>query len=191
MMLEQEASVTEPTYKRVCRVIADLAATDADRIGPGQSLGQKQTPNFYWHSQVKGAPLPAPIGFDSLDLVQLAMNLEEEFAITISDSEVDSRELDHVGGLVAFVQGKLDAKPKPRTYGDISPAIEEWCRKHPVPGIIPIPIPAESLNAMIAMMRAAETEIRRVTDITPIPPEAMKDALRETKEHFKRPGAEL
>ena len=110
----------EPTYKRVARVIADLAGLDADKIGPAQSLGQKQAPNFYWHSSVKGAPAdpPKPIGLDSLDLVQLAMNLEEEFGISISDEEVDAPALDHVGGLAAFIQGKVDAKPK--TYGDIA-----------------------------------------------------------------------
>lgn len=99
----------EPTYKRVCRVIAELAGTDADSIGPGQSLGQRQTPNFYWQSLVINSEPPKPIGFDSLDLVQLAMALEEEFDIAISDDEVDSPAIDHVGGLVAFVQGKLDA----------------------------------------------------------------------------------
>lgn len=154
--------MAEPTYKRVCRVIGELAGIDADGIGPGQSLGQRQTPNFYttdrwtpgakvrWVRSLERRPLavvdlpeltiasrfaplsvtlkecagivplgwldlvekpsePKPIGLDSLDLIQLAMGLEEEFDISISDAEVDDKRIDHVGGLVAFVQGKLDA----------------------------------------------------------------------------------
>jgi acyl carrier protein len=112
--------MTEQTHTRVSRVIARLAGIEAEDIGPGRSLGQRATPNFYSHDA-------KPIGFDSLDLIALAMELEGEFCITISDEEVDSPALDHVGGLVAFVQGKLDAKPK--TYGDLTPLLEAYFLK--------------------------------------------------------------
>lgn len=120
----------QQTYQRVCHVIAKMTLIEADKISPSQSLGQRQTPNHYWHCSVKGALPPQPIGFDSLDLVQLAMNLEEEFDISISDEEVDSPAIDHVGGLVAFVQGKLDAKP--RFYGDIAPQLAVLALSNPI-----------------------------------------------------------
>jgi hypothetical protein len=101
-----EAGLTEPTYKRVARVIGHLSGFDPETIGPGQSLGQKASANFYWHSPTP----PTPIGLDSLDLVQLTMELEQEFGIQISDDEADDMRINHVGGLVAFVQGKVDAR---------------------------------------------------------------------------------
>src|SRR4051812_11669365 len=113
--------MTAPTYKRVCQVIGTLAGIDPEKIAPAQALGPSPTPNFYWHNAVKGALEPTPIDLDSLDRVALAMQLEDEFGITITDDEVDDHALNHVGGLVAFVQGKLDAKP--RTYGDLLPAL--------------------------------------------------------------------
>jgi acyl carrier protein len=98
--------VAEQTYQRVCRVIGELAAIDPTGIGPGQSLGYEQTPNFYWNGETP----PKPLELDSLDLWQLIMALEEEFGISVSDAEAHEPSLDHVGGLVAFVQGKLDAR---------------------------------------------------------------------------------
>lgn len=114
------------TYSRVCRVIGDLAGIDPASIGPGQCLGYESSANFY----SKGA---RPLELDSLDRVTLAMKLEDEFKITLSDEEVDNPALDHVGGLVAFVQGKLDAKPQ--TYGDLAPALLAYCLEHPLPGV--------------------------------------------------------
>jgi acyl carrier protein len=42
---------------------------------------------------------------DSLDLVELVMALEEEFNITVEESELDG--VDTVGGAYALVTGKL------------------------------------------------------------------------------------
>jgi acyl carrier protein len=100
------------TYQRVCAVVGRVAGFDPATIGPAQCLGPTQTPNFY---DRQGAA--KPLELDSLDRVALAMELEDEFRIQITDDEVDSPQIDHVGGLVAFVQGKIDAQPK--TYGDL------------------------------------------------------------------------
>ena len=45
---------------------------------------------------------------DSLDLIELAMLLEDEFGINIPDRDVDTPELSTFGGLVSYVQGKVD-----------------------------------------------------------------------------------
>jgi acyl carrier protein len=116
----------EHTCQRVCRVIGALAGIDPDDIGPGQCLGYVATPNHY------ADPPAKPLELDSLDRVQLAMHLEDEFSIQITDDEADQPALDHVGGLVAFVQGKLDARgdrfqpfgvgipgAQPMVYGDL------------------------------------------------------------------------
>jgi acyl carrier protein len=47
---------------------------------------------------------------DSLDRVELAMLLEDEFSIQIPDDDVDNSALGTFGGLVAYVQGKIDAR---------------------------------------------------------------------------------
>lgn len=45
------------------------------------------------------------LGGDSLDMVELVMNLEEEFDIDISDSEYEP--IQTVGELVTLVEGKV------------------------------------------------------------------------------------
>lgn len=134
--------MAEQTYQRVCRVIGDLAGIDPAGIGPGQSLGYEQTPNFYWQPSTKhhqiGDPHPMrPLELDSLDLWSLIMSLEEEFDIEISDEDAHMPSLGHVGGLVAFVQGKLDARsllsfthePKPEiVYPATLPVPSNWMK---------------------------------------------------------------
>jgi acyl carrier protein len=51
-----------------------------------------------------------PLDLDSLDRIELAMQLEDEFSISISDSEVDSPNLGTVAGLVRFIEGKVETK---------------------------------------------------------------------------------
>jgi acyl carrier protein len=97
--------VAEQTYQRICRVIGELTGKDPSTIAPGQSLGYEQKPNIY------ASLVTQPLEIDSLDRVVLAMALEDEFSIAIPDDVVDDPALDHVGGLCAYVQGKLDAKP--------------------------------------------------------------------------------
>lgn len=53
------------------------------------------------------------LDLDSMDRVLLAMKLEEEFGIEIPDDDVDKGALGTFGGLVAYVQGRLDAKAHP------------------------------------------------------------------------------
>jgi acyl carrier protein len=96
--------VADQTYQRVSQVIADLVGCAPESIGPGQCLGYRQTTNLYASTETK------PLELDSLDRVSLAMKLEDEFHIEIPDAEVDDPAIDHVGGLVAFIQGKLDAR---------------------------------------------------------------------------------
>lgn len=93
------------TYTRVAKVIGDLAGIDPATIGPAWALGEKPLITVYDRSG--NAPV---LKLDSLDRITLAMTLEDEFGIAISDREVEDERLAHVGGLVAFVQGKLDAK---------------------------------------------------------------------------------
>lgn len=44
------------------------------------------------------------LDLDSLDLIQLAMKVEEEFEIELPDEEVDKPELGTVGGLLAYIE---------------------------------------------------------------------------------------
>jgi acyl carrier protein len=177
--------LTEPTYKRVCRVIGELTGIDPPGIGPGQNLGYEHRPNFYWQSLVINAEPPKPLELDSFDRIQLAMQLEEEFDILISDDEVDDLAIDHVGGLVAFVQGKLDAKPK--TYGEAQHLINAAMRNHmdamrQQPRISDAAEPAEPFGTSLVAsifdkLDKVREEIERVTGISQF--------------DLKRPGAEL
>lgn len=92
-------------WKRVCLVLGKYSGADPDEIGPGRSLGVEAKPNYY-DLEAKCAPL----NLDSLDLVEVKLALEDEFGIDITDDELDGEPLNHVGGLVAFIQGKADAK---------------------------------------------------------------------------------
>lgn len=47
---------------------------------------------------------------DSLDRIELAMKLEDEFGLEIPDGDVDKPALGTFGGLCAYVQGKIDAR---------------------------------------------------------------------------------
>ena len=51
-----------------------------------------------------------PLDLDSLDRVELAMLLEDEFNIEIPDEHVDKPELGTVAGLVRYVEGKVETK---------------------------------------------------------------------------------
>lgn len=66
------------------------------------------------------------VGFDSLDHVELMMELEEEFDIYISDEEWDKAIADSttVRGLVAFVEQEC-------AVGDGFDAVQEQPEKHP------------------------------------------------------------
>lgn len=53
--------------------------------------------------------LVTDLGADSLDIIELVMELEHEFGITISDNEVDSN-FTNVGHLIDFIQTKVNNK---------------------------------------------------------------------------------
>lgn len=55
-------------------------------------------------SSTKAPPLPADLGADSLDLVDLAMSVEDEFDIELSDEALEK--IKTVGDLVAFVEDR-------------------------------------------------------------------------------------
>jgi acyl carrier protein len=46
----------------------------------------------------------------SLDVLELFMRCEEEFGVEISDD--DSEQYETVGGLISYLQRKLDVEPK-------------------------------------------------------------------------------
>jgi acyl carrier protein len=48
---------------------------------------------------------------DSLDRVQLAMELEEEFDIVIPDEDVDRPELGRISGLTEYIERKIAPTP--------------------------------------------------------------------------------
>jgi acyl carrier protein len=58
--------------------------------------GARETP------VTEAAKLSEDLGFDSLDLVELAMDLEERFGVRISDSEIEAART--VGDLVTAVR---------------------------------------------------------------------------------------
>lgn len=53
------------------------------------------------------------------DLIETTIKIEREFNIDITDEETDKPALGTFGGLVAFVQGKLDADPDRKNYGTL------------------------------------------------------------------------
>jgi acyl carrier protein len=77
------------TYERVQALIAKHAGVPLEQVTPMAELDQ--------HLQL-----------DSLDRIELAMRLEEEFHIQISDEEVDEDRYGRVDGLVALVTDKLE-----------------------------------------------------------------------------------
>lgn len=55
--------------------------------------------------------LVADLGLDSLDRIQLAIELEKQFGIEIPDEDVDRPELGTIRGLIAYVEQKLAPPP--------------------------------------------------------------------------------
>lgn len=93
------------TISRISRIIADMTGLPTEEIHAGQALGTVPVPNFHDREGRQ-----TPLDLDSLDRIQLAMKIEDEFGIDLTDDEVDKPELAYVAGLAAFVQGKIDAK---------------------------------------------------------------------------------
>jgi acyl carrier protein len=63
--------------------------------------------DFSFHNETS---LERDLDLDSLDRIEIAMRVEDTFGIEIPDEDVDKRALGTLGGLTAYVQGKLDAR---------------------------------------------------------------------------------
>jgi acyl carrier protein len=79
----------EPTFDRVKRIIVDELSVKADDV-------------------VLDAAIQDDLGCDSLDAVELAMAIEDEFHIEVPDETVPS--LKTVGDIVSFIDQALAAK---------------------------------------------------------------------------------
>jgi acyl carrier protein len=51
------------------------------------------------------------LDLDSLDRIELAIGIGEEFGFDIPDDHVDRPELGTMGGLAAYVEGRLERQP--------------------------------------------------------------------------------
>jgi len=51
--------------------------------------------------------LDGDLGLDSLDRIQLAMDIEDALGLHIPDEDVDREELGTVGGLIEYVERRL------------------------------------------------------------------------------------
>ena len=47
------------------------------------------------------------LGFDSLDLINLFFQIEEEFVVTISEEEIESHGLSKIENLITIIEVKL------------------------------------------------------------------------------------
>lgn len=61
--------------------------------------------SFSIHNETK---LCADLNLDSLDLIELAMKIEDALGIEIPDDDVDNPTLGTFGGLCAYARGKMD-----------------------------------------------------------------------------------
>jgi len=77
-----------------------MTATPTDRILDVASRMSGRTANLE-------SRLRKDLALDSLDCIELAMQLEEEFGIDIPDADVDRPELGTIGGLVTYIEGRI------------------------------------------------------------------------------------
>lgn len=60
------------------------------------------------HDITDATPLgPTGLDLDSLDRIQVAVELEEAFGIEIPDDDVDDPRMGTAGGIVAYIEGRL------------------------------------------------------------------------------------
>lgn len=89
----------------VRRILAEFSGVPVEKIQLGTCLGQEAKPNE-WDPDGKSDPL----ALDSLDLISVAIALEERFDIELPDKDVDDPALSVVLGLVDHVARKVAAK---------------------------------------------------------------------------------
>lgn len=75
--------MNQEIFAKVKKVIVENLGVSEDRIVPEVSLLDQ-------------------LGADSLDLVELAMNLEDQFGVTIDDADIG--QLKTVGDVVAYIE---------------------------------------------------------------------------------------
>ncbi len=75
--------MNQEIFAKVKKVIVENLGVSEDRIVPEASLLDQ-------------------LGADSLDLVELAMNLEDQFGVTIDDADIG--QLKTVGDVVAYIE---------------------------------------------------------------------------------------
>ena len=76
------------TFEKIKKVIVDLLGVEAAKVTPDASFRED-------------------LGADSLDLVELIMEFEEQFGATISDEE--AQQLKTVGQVVDYVEKRMAA----------------------------------------------------------------------------------
>jgi acyl carrier protein len=76
------------TFEQVKKIIVDLLGVEADKVTPDASFRED-------------------LGADSLDLVELIMEFEEQFGATISDE--DAQQIKTVGQAVDYVEKRMVA----------------------------------------------------------------------------------
>ncbi len=75
---------TNNTAERVIAVIADVLECDVKDVSTSSRLES--------------------LGMDSLDAVQLVMELEDEFDITISEDDADAEDILTVGDIIRYIE---------------------------------------------------------------------------------------
>ena len=75
--------------ERVKKIVVEHLGVDADKV-------------------VEGANFIDDLGADSLDIVELVMELEEEFEITIPDDQAEK--IKTVGEAIDYIQREIDKK---------------------------------------------------------------------------------
>ncbi len=75
---------TNNTAERVIAVIADVLECDVKDVSASSRLES--------------------LGMDSLDAVQLVMELEDEFDITISEDDADAEDILTVGDIIRYIE---------------------------------------------------------------------------------------
>lgn len=98
-----EGGFEPSTFATVCEVLSEFSGVPVEKITLDSSLGQEDRTAFSGQSG-------GPLGLDSLDLINVAMGLEEKFGIELPDEDVDRQELGTVRGLIAHIEAKMAGK---------------------------------------------------------------------------------
>lgn len=112
-----------PTLTRKGRTVTKVKLSTATRI---EQIARKMSgvcDSIHAETSLSAPVESGGLDLDSLDLIQLALEIEKEFGIELPDEDVDKPSLGTFGGLVAYVEGKLmaqEAKARAEGYGIMS-----------------------------------------------------------------------